>query len=119
MFEIISKLSLFIRTNFINLPVLPIISNSSYNAIINLFLQKYIIYIIYLLSFGITSIYYKRGSAPIIGSISYFTWYLINVKIFNLVGSITTNIYIYSLLLVLIYVLITVSIYKIKESINN
>ncbi len=119
MFELISRLSLFIRTNFINIPVIPIVSNSAYNGLINIFLQKYIIYIIYLLSFGLTSIYYKRGSAPILGSISYFIWYLINIKIFNAVGSITTNIYVYLILLVIIYATITISIYKIKEQISS
>ncbi len=114
MFEIISKLSLFIRTNFINLPIIPIISDSSFNTIIIIFLQKYIIYIIYLLSFGITSIYYKRGSVPALGSISYFIWYIVNVKIFNIVGSITANIFVYLILLITIYVIILL-IYRIKK----
>lgn len=105
MYSIISIISAWIRQFYLPNPFAIIISNSSYADLFNILVGGIILHI---LSYRMTSIYYRRGNAPAIGSISYLFWYIINTFIFIGLGYLTASWKIYVILLLIIYaVLIT------------
>lgn len=113
MYSIISLISAWIRQFYLPNPFATIITNSLYADIFNIFVGGFILH---KLSYGITSIYYNKGENPIIGSISYFIWYVINTLIFIEVGKITNSCTMYISLLIIIYLIIIITINNIIKS---
>ncbi len=102
MYSIISLISAWVRQFYLPNPFATIIS-SSYADLFNILVGGAILH---LLSYGITSIYYERGSMPSIGSISYLFWYIVNTFIFIGIGKITTSILSFAILFLIVYVII-------------
>ena len=102
MYSIISLISAWIRQFYLPNPFATII-NSSYADLFNILIGGAILHF---LSYGMTSIYYERGSMPVIGSISYLFWYVINTFIFIGIGKITSSIISFSILSLIAYSII-------------
>lgn len=102
MYSIVSLISAWVRQFYLPNPFATII-NPSYADIFNILVGGAILHF---LSYGITSIYYRKGEAPAVGSISYLIWYIINTFIFIGVGSLTSTIELYILFICFIYIVI-------------
>lgn len=111
MYYIISLISAWIRQFYLPNPFSTII-NHSYADVFNILIGGVILHF---LSFGITSIYYERGSMPTIGSISYLFWYIVNTFIFIGIGKITTSIVTFFILILIVYIAIILLISNISN----
>jgi hypothetical protein len=105
-YSIVSLISAWVRQFYLPNPFATIL-DPSYATIFNILVGGAILHI---LSYGITSIYYRRGSNYVLGCISYLFWYVINTFIFIGVGLIIHTLSMYVLSLIVIYVLLTILI---------
>ena len=112
MYKIVSVLNGFIREEMIANPFEFISDNQ---LVVMLFTYLIGGIILHIISFNMCGVFYKRGQAPILGSIGYMmafcfnVWLLINIsKVFD---SILTISVIYSIIVIVIFKLL----YKVKE----
>ena len=115
MYSIVSFISLIVRQFLLPNPYLNYFSDKNIAELFNIIAGGAILHF---LSFWITGIYYSKGDAPTLGSISYLFWYIINTAIITLVGSLIKNIYLLILSLVIIYLIIFVVISKFFSKFN-
>lgn len=99
MYSIISLISAWIIQFYLPNPFATIL-NPSYADIFNILVGGAILHF---LSYGMTSIYYERGSMPVVGSISYLFWYVINTFIFIGIGKITFSLLSFSIIALIAY----------------
>lgn len=102
MYYIVAIISIIIRQVYLPNPYEAFLDPGTailFNVIIGSF-------ILHVLSFTITGIYYSKGDAPALGSLSYLIWYSINAAIIIFVGTNFNNIYLALIVLFAIYAII-------------
>lgn len=102
MYGMVSLISLIIRQFFLPNPYINCFSNKNVADLFNLIIGGAILHF---LSFIITSIYYSKGDAPTIGSIT-------------LIGNLIDNIYLLIFSLTTIYLIIISIVIKISKKTN-
>lgn len=115
MYSITSFISLIIRQFFLPNPYINYFLDKNVADLFNLIIGGAILHF---LSFGITSIYYSKGGAPTLGSISYLFWYMINTGIITLIGNLIDNVYLLIFSLTIIYLIIISIVIKISNKTN-
>lgn len=103
MYKLIKLISIIIRTAYLPNTFISLIGNEGLAFIVNAIIGETIIG---LLSYSITSIYYCKGEAPVVGSASYLFWYIINTFIFMGVGYLTSSTLIFIIILAIVYVIV-------------
>ena len=111
-YSITSFISLIIRQFFLPNPYINYFLDKNVADLFNLIIGGAILHF---LSFGITSIYYSKGDAPTLGSISYLFWYMINTGIITLIGNLIDNVYLLIFSLTIIYLIIISIVIKISN----
>lgn len=115
MYSIASFVSLIVRQFLLPNPYLNYFPDKNIAELFNIIAGGAILHF---LSFGITGIYYSKGDAPTLGSISYLFWYIINTAIITLAGCLIKNIYLLIFSLIVIYLIIFIIIIKISNKFN-
>lgn len=115
MYSIVSFVSLIVRQFLLPNPYLNYFPDKNIAELFNIIAGGAILHF---LSFWITGIYYSKGDAPTLGSISYLFWYIINTAIITLAGCLIKNIYLLIFSLIVIYLIIVIIIIKISNKFN-
>ena len=100
MYYIVALISVVIRQYYLPNPYVAFV-DPGIATLFNIVIGGFILHVI---SFTITGIYYSRGDAPVIGSLSYLIWYCINTAIIIFVGTNVNNMYLAIVLLLIIYI---------------
>ena len=74
MYSVVSLIGMFVREYYLPNPFINFFADANVAIGFNLLIGGSIIGI---LSYGITHIYYEKGSIPFLGSISYTVWFAI------------------------------------------
>lgn len=112
MYSIVSFISLIVRQFLLPNPYLNYFSVKNIAELFDIIAGGAILHF---LSFCITGIYYSKGDAPTLGSISYLFWYIINTVIITLVGCLIKNVYLLTICLVAIYLMIFIIVGKVSN----
>ena len=112
MYRIISALNGFIREEMIPNPFEFISENQ---LIVMLFTYLIGGTILHIISFNMCGVFYKRGQAPVLGSIGYMIAFSFNVWILMNINKVFDNILSISIIYTIIVIAIFKLLYKVKE----
>lgn len=107
MYSVVSLIGMFVREYYLPNPFINFFADANVASGFNLLIGGSIIGI---LSYGITHIYYEKGSIPFLGSISYTVWFAINTFIFIGVSKIASNITVMVWILAIVYLVIIIGV---------
>lgn len=112
MYKIISALNGFIREEMIPNPYEFISDNQLIVILFTYLIGEMILHII---SFSIVGIFYRRGQAPVLGSIGYMMAFGFNVWVIKNISNLFNSVLLISIIYSIISIMVFKILYKIKE----
>lgn len=112
MYKIVSALNGFIREEMITNPFEFISDNQ---LVVMLFTYLIGGIILHIISFNMCGVFYKRGQAPVLGSIGYMMAFCFNVWVIKNISNLFNSVLLISIIYSIIAIMVFKILYKIKE----